>query len=184
MIRQAAHIVVALDDGTRPLGRRGLDDVGVQRALGQEIHMRNLFGFLIENLNEGMADDLTLLLRIIHTLQAGKETFGSVHDSKIEIQVVTEKMADLLDFVLTQQAVVHEDAVQVLAYGPVQEHSHDSGIDAAGKSADDLTVANLGGHFLHHAIDKGRHGPVRHRKLLIMVVPRTVWCTSGWNCTA
>jgi hypothetical protein len=44
---QAADVVVRLDDGGRPLVGDGLDDVGVQRALQQEVHLAYLQRLLL-----------------------------------------------------------------------------------------------------------------------------------------
>ena len=60
----------------------------------------------------------------------------------------------------TEQAVVHKDAVQVLANGPVEQHGHNSGINAAGQGTDNMLVADLGPGLFHHALHKGGHGPV------------------------
>ena len=49
---------------------------------------------------------------------------------------------DFFAFVLTEHAVVHEDAVQLLADGLVEQHSHHGGVHAAGKGADDVAVAH------------------------------------------
>ena len=61
--RQAADVVVGLDllGGLR-LGRRALDDVRVERALGQEVDPAELRGLLLEDPDELVADDLALLL--------------------------------------------------------------------------------------------------------------------------
>ena len=79
---QAAHVVMALDDGARSLVGNGFDDVGVQRALSEELHVvpggLDGLGFLVEDVDEGVADDLALLLRIVHAGQQAEEQIGSL----------------------------------------------------------------------------------------------------------
>ena len=53
LLRQAADVVMRLDD-VRLAGARagGLDDVGVDRALGEELHAGELVRLLVEHLDE------------------------------------------------------------------------------------------------------------------------------------
>ena len=66
VLREAADVVVRLD----ALRRRALRavwplsiDVGVRRALGDEIDAADLVGFGLEDADEGLADDAALLSR-------------------------------------------------------------------------------------------------------------------------
>ena len=62
---QAADVVVRLDGDRRPAGEgHRLDDVGIERALGQEVGAAELARLLVEDVDEGGADDLALLLRV------------------------------------------------------------------------------------------------------------------------
>ena len=61
---QAADVVVALDHRRLADDRNRLDDVGIERALRQEINLPELGRFLLEHVDERRADDLPLLLRI------------------------------------------------------------------------------------------------------------------------
>ena len=73
---QAADVVVTLDVG-RTLTATGLDDVGIERALHQELDLAGLTDHLassrLEGPNELSADDLALLLRIGHASERGEE---------------------------------------------------------------------------------------------------------------
>ena len=63
--RQAAHVVVALDAGCGfRIRRAALDHVGVNRALGQEVHRRVARGLVLEHVNESLADDAPLFFRV------------------------------------------------------------------------------------------------------------------------
>ena len=71
---QAADVVVQLDVGGlagRPVA--GLDHVRVERALGEEPGVRDLAGLGLEHLDELVADDLALLLRVGHAGQGREE---------------------------------------------------------------------------------------------------------------
>jgi hypothetical protein len=59
---QPAHVVVGLDDGRRPPHARGLDDVGVERPLGEGAGIREAPRLGLEDLDELAADDPALLL--------------------------------------------------------------------------------------------------------------------------
>ena len=62
---QPAHIVVRLDRHRGPAGERdALDDVGIERALGQELRAADRLGFGLEDLDEEPADGLALDLGV------------------------------------------------------------------------------------------------------------------------
>ena len=152
--------MVALDDGAGTLVRDGFDYVRVQGALRQKVHLGQLFGFFVENFNEGVADDLALLFGVIHARKFGKKTFLRLHKVEVEVKVFAQVADYFVAFAKAQQAVIHKDAVQTLADGLVEQHGHHGGINAAGKGAYHVAVAYLFGHFGNHALHKRRHGPV------------------------
>ncbi len=63
VVGQTADVVVALDDGASPPSA-GLDDVGVDGALGQKVDAADLLGLFLKDADELLADDLALLLRL------------------------------------------------------------------------------------------------------------------------
>ncbi len=69
LLGQAADVVVALDDGARPLEADALDDVGVERALHEPPGAGHPLRLFLEDLDEDAADDLPLLLRIAYPRQ-------------------------------------------------------------------------------------------------------------------
>ena len=73
VVRQTAHVVVALDDGGLA-AQAGLDHVGIDGALGQEVHGADLLGLLLEHADELLADDLPLALGVRDTGQLAQET--------------------------------------------------------------------------------------------------------------
>ena len=55
IVRQAAHVVVALDDGG--VAGAGLDHIGIDGALDQVIHLADLFGLRLKDTDEFLPDD-------------------------------------------------------------------------------------------------------------------------------
>ena len=89
--RQPADVVVGLDllGGLR-LRRRRLDDVGVERALGQEVDPAELRRLLLEDPDELVADDLALLLGVLDTGQPGEEPVARVDHDEVHAEVALE----------------------------------------------------------------------------------------------
>ena len=63
---QSADVVMQLDRGGRAVRcRAAFDHVGIERALGQEVGVLDLGGFVREALDEGVADAAAFLLRLV-----------------------------------------------------------------------------------------------------------------------
>src|SRR3546814_748307 len=109
--RQAAHVVVRLDGDAGAAGEGDrLDDVGIERALRQEIRTTDLRRLLLEDVDEGAADDLALALGIVDALQLAEEELAGVAVHQRDVVVMAEQLDHLPGLVLAQQAVVDEDA--------------------------------------------------------------------------
>src|SRR3546814_19275090 len=64
-LRQAADIVMALDRHRRAAGEaHAFDNIRIERALSEEIGPADPARFLVEHVNEGLADELALGLGI------------------------------------------------------------------------------------------------------------------------
>jgi len=64
--------MVGLDDsGFTTAGFSGFHHIRVDGALGQPVYVLNGGCFLIEHIDEGIADDAALFLRILDALQQG-----------------------------------------------------------------------------------------------------------------
>ena len=122
------------------LGRRRLDDVRVERALGQEVDPAELGGLLLEDPDELVADDLALLLRVLDAGQAGEEALARIDHDQVHPEVALEGDPEELRFLLAHQAVVHVDAGQPIADRPMDEGRRDRRVDAARQRADDEPV--------------------------------------------
>ncbi len=138
-------------DVRRPGAATGLDDVGVQRALHEELD-RFALGFglcdqielhLLEGADELAPDDLALLLRVADTLQMTEEGIGSIHGDQTHAGGGDVVLLDLLALALAEQSVIDEHGGELVADRLVHERRGDGGVDAAGESRDDAGRADL-----------------------------------------
>src|SRR5690554_8233426 len=96
--------MVRLDDvGLAVLAGSGLDYVGVDGALGEEIDAFNLGGLFIENINEGIANDLALGFRIVFALEPGEKALFGIDADHLYAHVASKGFHHLVAFVLAQQ---------------------------------------------------------------------------------
>ena len=150
MLWQAADVVVALDDvGLAGAAAGRLDHVRVDGALRQPAGVGQPVGLLLEDLDEQVADDLALGLRVGHPGERGEVAVGGVHLDHPHAQVLGEGGHDLLGLLEAQQAGVHEHAGELVADGLVQQRGDHGRIHAAGEPEDHLVRA----HLLAHAGD-------------------------------
>ena len=144
-LRQAADVVVRLDRHRRPARERhALDHVGIERALGQELGAAGLLGLLVEHVDEERADGLALGLRVGLAGQRVEEAPARVHVHQRDVEMAAEQRNHLLGLVEAQQAVVDEDAGELVADGLVDQHGRHRAVDAARQPADDAPLADLG----------------------------------------
>src|SRR5207253_1998501 len=87
--RQAADVVVGLDlhRGGRDVGRGRLDDVRVQRSLGEKVDATKTCGLGLEDCYELAADDPPLLLRVDDAFERGQETIRGVDVADVHVEV-------------------------------------------------------------------------------------------------
>src|SRR3546814_8315401 len=141
---KAADIVVALDGDRGSAGEaNALDHVRIERALGQEIGAADLARFLLEHVDKRLADELALGLGIADAGEAGEEQSLGVHMDERDVVMVAEEADDLLGLAEAHQAVIDEDAGELIADRLVDQHRRDGAVDAAGKAANHLPLAHL-----------------------------------------
>jgi 3-deoxy-D-manno-octulosonate 8-phosphate phosphatase KdsC-like HAD superfamily phosphatase len=115
--------VVSLDGSRRALERDRLDNIRVQSTLKEPLNLSTLsssilellvqtLGLLLEHLNEGVSDDLALLLGIGDALELAEEELGSVDDGEVDAEVLAEHLVDLLGLVETEDSIVDHDGVE------------------------------------------------------------------------
>src|SRR5690606_294998 len=160
---QAAHVVVGFDASSfAGFGSGGFDDVRVDCALGQPAGVAELGGFFLEDFHEFTANDLAFGFWVGHTGQFAQEAVGSVDMDDLQTHIVREGAHDLLGFVQTQQAVVHEYAGQLVADSLVDQSGSDGGIHTAGQSQNNFFVADLFADIGNSLLHVVRHVPITH----------------------
>ena len=135
VLGQPADVVVRLDRRRDALGAARLDHVGVERALHEPAHVAELPRLLLEDADELAADDLPLLLRLLDAVEQLEEPLLRLDVDERDVEVLAERLDDLLRLVLAQQAVVDEDARELLADRLVHEQRGDRRVDAARQRA-------------------------------------------------
>ena len=120
----------------------------------------HLLRLRLEHLDEQPADGLALRLRVGHAVERGEERLGRIHMDQRDVVVVAEHRHDLVRLVQPHQAVVDEDAGELVADRLVDQHRRDRGIDAAGEAADHPPLADLLADLADHLGAVGRHRPV------------------------
>ena len=162
VLGQAADIVVALDDvGLAGLAAGRFDHVRVDRALGQPPGVLQLARLFLEDLDEQVADDLALGLRVGHAFERLEVAVCGVDADHLHAHVLGEHRHHLVAFLPAQQAGVDEHAGQLLADGLVQQGRDHRGIDATGQAQDHLVRSDLLAHARDLVVDDVGRGPQR-----------------------
>ncbi len=143
--------MVALDVGGAGAPAR-LDDVGVERALHEELDVvaspkwrlgrNDLGGDLFEGADELGADDLALGLGIGDAFELGEELLRRVDGHQADAGGGHVVALHLLALALAQQSVVDEHARELVAHGTVHERRGDRGVDATRQTAEHVMVAH------------------------------------------
>ncbi len=128
VLGQTTHVVVGLDIG-RSVSTARLDHVRVERALHQELDfLAGLAGLLnhlplglFKGADELLPNDLALTLRLGNALEGGQEVLRGIHGDQLDARSGHKIMLDLFGLPLTQQAMIHEDAGQLVTDGPVDQ---------------------------------------------------------------
>ncbi len=111
LLRQAAHVVMRLDDvRLAGLGAGRFDNVGIDRALRQPLDALELVRLLVEHLDEIAADDLAFFFRIADSLERGEEPVGGIDANDVDTEVFAEGVHNLVAFVVPQQSRVDKHA--------------------------------------------------------------------------
>ena len=139
----------------------GLDAVGVDGTLGEEGILAALAADLVpEDLIELGADDFPLLLRVRNPFQALQEMLLAVDPDKVHIKEAGKGLLHEVALVLAHEALVHENAGQLVAHGSADEARGHGGVHAAGQTQNDLLVPDALPQGLDGVLNEGVHLPV------------------------
>src|SRR4051795_6250274 len=130
------------DRGTAERAHR-LDYVGVEGALREELDVADLMRLFVEDVDEGGADRLALLLGVSNPGELFEEQSARIAMDQRDVVMPAEEAHDLLGFACPQQARIDEDAGQPIPDRVMQQRRRDRGIDTAGEAADDPALTNL-----------------------------------------
>ena len=89
------------------------------------------------------ADGLALCFGVGDAGELAEEQVGGVAMHQRDVVVVAEEVDHLLRLAAAQQAVIDEDAGELVADRLVDQHGGDRGVDAAGEAADHAALAHL-----------------------------------------
>ena len=167
-----------------------LDHVRVERALDEVVDLAELPRLLLEDADELLADRAALLLGIGDAGEPAEEALLRVDVDERDVEVVAERLDDLHGLVLAQQAVIDEDARELVAHRLVDEERRDRRVHPARERAQ---------HALRPRPARGsaRPAPRSPRRPSRSAARRRpsrgsssggrcrsgVCTTSGWNCT-
>ena len=161
-----------LDGRGRPLERHGFDDVGIERALGEPGEIPEAARLLLEDPDELGADALPLDLRIRDVLELLEKSLGCIHMDQVHLEGVSERGHHALGLALPEQAIVDEQAGELIADGAVDQDGHDGRVHAPRKGAQDTIPADLTADALHGRVDERGHRPVGARAAEAEEVPQ------------
>ena len=120
-IGQATDVVVGFDRCRRTVGIRSrFNHVRVESALGEEVGIGDRAGLVAKDLDEDPADDLPFFLWIGDPGQFIQESLAGIGDMQIGLEVAGESILHFLGLTVAQQAIVDEDAGELVTDGPGQ----------------------------------------------------------------
>ncbi len=102
---------------------------------------------------------LRFVLGIRDPGQLGQEALLGLDVHQRHVEVAAERVLHLLALVLAHQAVVHEDAGELVAHRLVGEKGGDGRVHPAGQTAHHPLVAHLRPDALHGFLDDGHRRP-------------------------
>ena len=133
---QATHIMVQFDRRRGPVSSSPtFDDVGIECALSKKVRTFNLGGLIRKTVDEGAADTAAFFLRVSHAGKHVKKPILSWYDMQVCLEVVSEFLNDGSRLVFPEQAIVDQDAGELIANCPADESGHNGRINAAREAA-------------------------------------------------
>jgi len=104
--------VVGLDRGRGSLEGNGLDHVGVECALEEELGVAKLLSLDLKDLDKGVANDLSLLFGVGNALELAQEELAGIDDGEVDVELLLELVESLVGLVQAEESVVDEDGME------------------------------------------------------------------------
>src|SRR5882724_11720317 len=105
---------MGLDCCSRPITHgAAFDYVRIKRPLGKELGVLDALGFILEYVDEDMADESPLFLRIGDARQSLQESVAGIDHVQVGMKMIAESAADGFDFSLAQKAIIHQNTRQL-----------------------------------------------------------------------
>src|SRR5262245_19141159 len=121
-------------------GMTGLDDVRIERALGEVVRVWNSPRFLFEHSDEFMTDAHALFLRIGDAIQSAEKSIGSIDDVQVHLEMAFKDRPYALVLIRAQQPIVNEYTGEPVGNGAMDQRCGHRGIDAPGQTNNDAGV--------------------------------------------
>ena len=153
VIGKATNVVVTLDD--RSSGTPAtLNDVGIEGALNQELHLRpavlgfsdNLRSSTLKRSNELPANNLPLRLRVTHTGKRGEELVPGIHGDESNTGCGNKVFLHLLALSQTQKAMVDEHTDKLISDSLMHQCGGNGGVDTTRETTDHQVATDLVGN--------------------------------------
>ena len=139
------------------------DYIGINRALNKVINLAYLLGYLFERTDELLAYYLALCFGVGNALEFFKEYRTVVHLNQVHAEAFLEHLHNLVCLILSEQAVVHKHAGELVAYRPVNERCRNGRVYAARHCTKHFFIADFRLEFIDFFRDETRHRPVAVR---------------------
>ena len=145
--------MVRFDRRRRAVDRDRFDHVGIDRSLGEPLHVGQFLRLGVEYFDEIAADNLPFLFRVGHAGQVGEEFIAGPYADYVQSHRLVG-FQHRFEFVFAKQAHIDEDADQLIAYRFVQQFGRHRRIDAAGESQQYLVAFDLVAQFADGRFDE------------------------------
>src|SRR6185295_11432383 len=119
-LRESTDVMVRLDS-VRLLGlcAGGLNDIRIDRALGQPPGIGQSSRFALKYFHEFASDDLAFLFRIADAFERRHELLRGIHGDYSDAEVAGKSFHDLDSLVKPQEPSIDENAGQLRSDGPM-----------------------------------------------------------------
>src|SRR6185437_2607583 len=102
----------------------------------------------LEDVDEELSDRLALQFGLGDAGKLAKKLLRCINMHKRDVVVMPEQIDHRFGLIQPEQAVIDEDASELVADRFMDQHGGDGGIDPAGEAADHAPIADLSADFL------------------------------------